>query len=95
MSDIKIPGVFWGSPKKKSVDKVEEKVDNTTNAAFNPTAKAYGYAKCGTTYDMFVVDIDVDSGEAKVSNRVKTKFDAEYRILAELNKLKVEEERGK
>lgn len=89
------PSVFWGSPKKKTVDKVEEKVDNVTNKEFNPTAKAYGYAKIGTTYDMFVVDIDVDSGEAKIVNRVKTKFDAEYRILAELNKLKVEEERRK
>jgi hypothetical protein len=44
---------------------------------------------------MFVVDIDVDTDEVRISKRVKTKYDAEYRILAELNKLKVEEERGK
>ncbi len=95
MSDVKVPGVFWGSAKKKNVDKAEEKVDNATKKDFNPTAKAYGYAKIGNNYDMFVVDIDVETDEVRISKRVKTKFDAEYRILAELNKLKVEEERGK
>jgi hypothetical protein len=95
MSDIKIPGVFFGSPKKKTVDKVEEKVDNVTKQEFNPTARAYGYAKSGNTYDMFVVDIDVETNEARVTNRIKTKFDAEYRIIAELNKLQAADDKRK
>lgn len=93
----KLNNVFWGAPKKK-LDKEEEKVDNTVNnETFNPDCRTYAYAinKQTGLYNIFVIDLDSVSLESKVTEVIETKFDTEYRIIAEVSKLKVEDSKRK
>lgn len=94
-------GVFWGS--KKPVDKPEEKVDNKekatdlpVNVKENYTSKAYSYERntVNKTYTIIVVYIN-SSHQSSVIDIIPTKYDSEFRIVSEINQLKLEDERVK